>query len=359
MNYHEPIIVLIITSLLALSCSFLFTVILIKTANYHIKWSGDLDAGPQKIHKNPTLRIGGLAIYLGLLAAACFSALFRDNILLKILIVAALPVFLIGFIEDITKNISPQIRMIFAGASGLAFVILSGVSVTKVSMPLFDELLQFWLISSLFTAFCIVLLINAINLIDGVNGLALGTSVFSGLTVLTLSFNCGDGELAALSAVFVGLLIGVGYFNFPSGKIFLGDGGAYLLGCTLAILVILLPERNEAISPFTSLLIIFFPAYETLRTTLRRLFSANQKVLQPDEKHLHSRVYSYLKRRSQFEPDSINSMTGLILLSLPAISSLFALIKPDSAEVALAGIMILIICYEIAGYLIRDELTND
>ena len=98
--------------------------------------------------------------------------------LLSVLCFASSPIFIVGLYEDIKQNVTPHIRLVFAGLSGLIFCLASGVSITHVNIGVVDYLLENKLLSTAFSIFCIVIYINSSNLIDGVNGLAIGTDSY-------------------------------------------------------------------------------------------------------------------------------------------------------------------------------------
>jgi len=159
-----------------------------------------------------------------------------------------------------------------------------------------------------------------------------------------------------ISVVFAACVLGVGLFNFPLGKIFVGDGGAYFMGAFVAFLLIMLPERNQAVSPFVSLLLVIYPSYELVRSTIRRLIASDSKALQPDQKHLHSLVYIHYTRRDKKGFFNPNAHAGFTMLIFPLFTSLWAFVSISSAGYALIGILILIAVYEFTlRWILRAE----
>ena len=111
---------------------------------------------------------------------------------------------------------------------------------------------------------------HAINIIDGLNGLASGTCIIILTSIAILSGMSGDGDIKLVALLVLAPTLGFFLLNFPRGLIFLGDGGAYFLGMTVAFVAINLPTRNPEISSFASLLIVSYPIYETMRSYVRR-----------------------------------------------------------------------------------------
>lgn len=339
--------------------SLIITLIVVRTAPLHARFTADTHDGPQKIHQNITPRIGGVAIFLAMFVSmmiADFLGLFDVHLISFVAIGATIPVFLGGLLEDITGRVSPRMRLLLAILSGACFVYLSNFTITRVSFAPMDVLLAVPLISAGFSIFAITLFANAVNIIDGLNGLSIGTTILIAGVIAGVTGGVGDIQLMTISMVFAASVLGVGLFNFPKGKIFVGDGGAYFMGAFVAFLLIMLPERNEAVSPFVSLLLVIYPSYELVRSTIRRLIARDSKALQPDQKHLHSLVYQYCMRLNKTTILNPNARAGFIMLIFPIFTSLWTFVSVSSAEYAIIGILILIAVYEFSlRWILRAE----
>ena len=333
--------------------STFITLIILWTVPLHARFTNDSNDGPQKIHQNMTPRIGGLSIFLGMVIIG-FLGGFNAHPIFLAAIGATIPVFLGGLVEDLTGRISPRIRLLLAIISGACFVYVSGFTITRVSFAPFDAMLMVPIIAAGFTVFTVTLFVNAINIIDGLNGLSIGTSVLIAGAIAGVAGVVGDIQLMTISMLFVAVILGVGLFNFPKGKIFVGDGGAYFMGAFIAFLAIMLPERNESVSPFVSLLLVIYPSYEMVRSTIRRIVARDTKALQPDQKHLHSLVYQCYVKRNKTALLNQNARAGLTMLIFPLFTSLWAFVSISSAEYAFIGVLIFISGYEIASYRLVD-----
>jgi UDP-N-acetylmuramyl pentapeptide phosphotransferase/UDP-N-acetylglucosamine-1-phosphate transferase len=246
-------------------------------------------------------------------------------------------------------------RLLLAILSGACFVYLSNFTITRASFEPMDALLAVPVIAAGFTIFAITLFANAVNIIDGLNGLSIGTTVLIACAVAGVAGDVGDTQLMTISMVFAASVFGVGLLNFPKGKIFVGDGGAYFMGAFVAFLLIMLPERNDTVSPFVSLLLVIYPSYELVRSTIRRLIASDSKALQPDQKHLHSLVYRHYTRRDKKGFFNLNAHAGFTMLIFPLFTSLWAFVSVSSAEYALAGIAIFVAGYEFLLRVVHDH----
>ena len=277
---------------IALLASFFTCLFLVLTKKWHGNFSMDSSDGVQKVHTTPTPRIGGIGIAIGILAGFAASshdiAASEKRVILSAILLAGIPAFIFGLLEDLTKKVSVKVRLLATMASGVLGWGITGVSLTHVDILGFDYLLGFTLISVIFTAIAVGGVANAINIIDGLNGLTAGTALIILAAFGFIARQVGDIPLAFTCLIIAGAVGGFFLVNWPKGKIFLGDGGAYFLGFTLAWIAVLLPERNSSISPWTSLLICSYPIIEVAFSVLRRCLREGYSPTEPDFSHLHS-----------------------------------------------------------------------
>lgn len=278
---------------------FLFTLLasfaLVATTRWHGKWSTDVSAGIQKFHTQPTTRIAGLAIFAGL-SLAYVQAPAATAQLLGPMLLASLPAFGFGFLEDITKKVSVRERLLATIASGALAWCLTGVSLGRVDVWGLDTLLLWLPFSVAFTAFAIGGVANSVNIIDGFNGLAGGVVMVCFAAMGWCAHSVGDLALAQVCAIHVAVVFGFWCVNFPFGKIFLGDGGAYLLGFCLGWVAVLLPVRNPSLSPWVGLLVCSYPVFEVLFSMFRR-HRRKLNAGHPDRLHMHSLLKMRLVRK--------------------------------------------------------------
>lgn len=275
--------------------SLIVSLLLVLTTRWHGRYSLDATRGVQKFHITPTPRIGGAAIMTGLWLALGVLPPAQRDLLLPVLL-ASLPAFVFGLAEDLTRAVSVRTRLLATIGSGVVCWCLTGVSLQYTGLPLLDDMLVWLPFSVLFTAFAVGGVANAVNIIDGFNGLASGTVVIGLGTLGLIADGAGDVHLAQLCFVICAVTAGFFVVNFPLGKLFLGDGGAYLLGFLLAWLSVMLVYRNPSVSAWAPLLACAYPVFETVFTIMRRLWCRRHPG-HPDSWHLHSLVKTAITAR--------------------------------------------------------------
>ena len=285
------------------------------TERWHHRASHDFGGERRKVHLEAVPRIGGLGLAAGILATTLVYRDFMGGIV-NSLVLCALPAFLAGFQEDITKSVAPHIRLlatVISAALAWAFV---GVRIDHTAIALLDWFLAWPVLGFLFTSLAVASVAHGFNLIDGFNGLC----GFTGLAVCGIfafmAQGTGDELVLAMSLVAFSALLGFLVFNWPFGRLFLGDGGAYLLGFWLACAGVLLAARNPvSISPFAVLLVLAFPAFEVLFSALRRLRTGRRAATSADHGHLHHLIYTKFLRRHL--PNSLYTQSTVVLVYAP------------------------------------------
>jgi UDP-N-acetylmuramyl pentapeptide phosphotransferase/UDP-N-acetylglucosamine-1-phosphate transferase len=314
---------------LAFIVSLLVTLLIVRYAHLHDSVSGDDDfAGVQKFHARAVPRVGGIGILLGLVAAAAHLQLAYPKVSTGILLVAAcgLPAFLSGLAEDLTKRITPLVRLLCTMAAALLAYATLGIAVTRISVGPLDALLAYAAISCLITVLAVAALANAINIIDGFNGLASMVAMMMFASLAYVAFEVSDPIVLSASLIMMGAIMGFFIWNFPAGLIFLGDGGAYFIGFLLGELAIMLVMRNPGVSAWYPVLLFMYPIFETCFSIYRKRFVRGMSPGIPDGVHLHMLVYKRLMRwavgnRTARELTRRNSLTSpyLWLLCLIAV----------------------------------------
>lgn len=344
--------------LLAAIVSLLVCFFIIRSERLHGRFSHDITAtGPQKFHTAPTPRIGGVAIAAALAASVlALEALDWLNPAsaygLTMLALSAIPAFAGGFGEDITKKVGVLARLMLTFASAVFASLLVGATLDRLDMPGLDALLMQWPVFAIaFTAFAVGGIANSINIIDGYNGLAGGYSVIVLAALAWVAGQVGDPVVLTASLAMLGALLGFLVWNYPGGKIFLGDGGAYLLGFWLGELSVLLVVRNPDVSPWFPLLLLAYPVVETLFSIYRKVFLRGHSAGRPDGLHLHMLIYKRLARvavgsRDRHNRTRRNSMVALYIWAGAAIFAIPALLVWHSTP----SLVALAVCYWV-GYL--------
>lgn len=317
--------------------AFFAAMFLVRYAHLHEKFTGDSDlGGVQKFHTTPVPRIGGVAIMLGLLVSGVVVSVrgLPHQVGFYVLLLTAFPAFLSGLYEDISKNGGVARRMLGIMVSAALAWYFSGGQVGRLDIPWLDAWMAVPLISLLFSVVAVAGLTNAMNLIDGYNGLASAVSAIMLAGIAYVAFFQGDYLIWSVAVSAIGAILGFLFWNWPRGLIFLGDGGAYLLGFLIAELVILLVARNPQVSPWCAAMIVSYPVMETCFTILRRLARKSNPGL-PDAAHLHQLIYKRMMRwaaGSSRPEDRLmrNSMTSPYLWCLSSVGVIPAVLFWDN-----------------------------
>jgi len=352
--------------LACLAASFGTCLLIILTQRWHGKLSLDHDLnGVQKIHETPVPRIGGLGVVAGLLLAGVFSHQLGGETYETAgkLLLCAIPAFGAGLIEDFTKRVGVRTRL-FASfiSAALAYWVLDA-RLVDLDTPGLDYLIQFSAISFLFTCFAVGGMTNAINIIDGLNGLASGSVSLMLAGLATIAYLNGDTLVMKLCLWGIGAMLGFMLFNYPFGRIFLGDGGAYLAGFWLAECGVLLLKRNPSVSTWAVLLVCIYPVWETVFSMYRRNVIHKVKSGMPDMTHLHHLLF---KARGQKQwpsrPWAQHGIVSLQIWMLVATCQLIAIILHGSSNYLFWSTFSFAALYSLIysnGYKTTESLSDD
>jgi UDP-N-acetylmuramyl pentapeptide phosphotransferase/UDP-N-acetylglucosamine-1-phosphate transferase len=342
LNYMESVPLFLIVWASTLSAG----VMLVLTQRWHAHFSLDYAHGVQKHHKHPTPRIGGLAIVVGLLVAWA-GAVPGASAILETTLLAAIPAFVFGLAEDVTKRIGVLSRLLATMFSGVVACYLTGVAMQNTGLPPLDFVLQLMPLAVIFTAFAVGGVANAINIIDGFNGLAAGAVAIMLLVLAWMAYRLGDADLAVVCILLAMCALGFTLVNWPLGKIFLGDGGAYLLGFLLAWMAVLLPMRHLQVSGWSTFLVVAYPVLEVLFSVLRRRKREGHHPGQPDKVHLHHLIHRRIICQ-RFPNQSVrlkNGLTSPVCWCLVALPAFWAIIFMHTTWMLIVGVVFFTVGY--------------
>ncbi|MDA7592276.1 glycosyltransferase [Rhodobacteraceae bacterium] len=307
--------------------SFILCIIIILSSGYGFSRRHEVDeVAIQSAHSGFVPRVGGLAIYISILVLIPLlsfgfiplSIVFDlDAEQLTLLILSAAPVFSIGLAEDLGYDMSPKARLVASTVSGLVAILLFKVWLSKLGIPGIDQLLMFAPFGILFTIFATVGVVNAFNLIDGLNGLSSYVTVSVALSMSIIAFQAGNIQISIFLVLIVAAVLGFMVLNFPMGKIFLGDGGAYALGHLLVWSALILFNSSDEVSTFAILLVFFWPVADTGLAIWRRWRLGNPAD-RPDRLHFHQLAMRFLEIRffGRDKREIANPLATLILIPL-------------------------------------------
>ncbi|REH79615.1 glycosyltransferase family 4 protein [Staphylococcus felis] len=238
----------------------------------------------RKIHTKPISVLGGSAILISFFIGIWLGHPIEREI--KPLLLGAIVIYLIGLIDDM-YDLKPILKL-FGQIVAALVVVYYGVTIDFISIPIGPTIYFGWL-SIPITIFWIVAITNAINLIDGLDGLAAGVSTIALVTIGFIAILQGNIFIMMICSVLIGSLIGFLVFNFHPAKIFLGDSGALLLGFIIGFLSLLGFKNITFISLFFPIVILAVPFIDTLFAMIRRV-KKGQHIMQADKSHLHHKL---------------------------------------------------------------------
>lgn len=285
--------------LLTAGMSFAFNAAIVCSQRWHGKLSHDHDlCGVQKVHTTAVPRIGGIGVMAGLLASLAILAVWAPDYmaqahssLILMLLFASIPAFVAGVIEDFTKKVSVRVRLCATIASALMASAMVGATVDQLDIWGLDSLLVFAPVAIVVTAVVVAGAANAVNIIDGFNGLSSSTIMLMSAGLGVIAWQHNDAFVMTLAALSAGAALGFFLLNYPAGKLFLGDGGAYFMGFWVAEMAVLLLVRNSEVNAWQVLGVVAYPIIEVMFSIYRRRFIQKVSPGAPDALHLHTLVF--------------------------------------------------------------------
>ena len=284
--------------------------------------SGDVNLRPtpQTLHEKSISRFGGVAVVASMSLVLAMAGYSWSNSLFYQVGILSLPAFLIGFLDDLKINIKPMIRLIFLLPVPIMYFYYFELKVLNLDLGVLDNFLEFEVLALLFLCFAIIGMTNAFNLIDGING-QLVSYLISILLALNIVENATGNpvfQIADEFRLFTNLLLGalLGFFilNFPFGKIFMGDAGAYFLGAIVCWGLIYAHLENGN-SPWAVMCVLAYPFTDLAFSVIRRKFVTGGDAMQPDAEHLHHVIYKRMKKLN-FRHERARHFFAVIFITL-------------------------------------------
>lgn len=336
-----------------LTAIFVASVILF-TKPLHIQQTakGHAAGAPQGSHSLPTPRIGGLSLVFGYFVGMSFLSSDAFNVAF-LLGVSTIPVFIGGLGEDTGFEVSPLRRLLLAFISAALAIMMFGAWIDDTGINALGFLTYGPVISIIFTIILSGGISHAVNLIDGLNGLAMGVTMLITAGLGGLAFAVGDHTILSVCGVVLASVAGLFVFNFPFGKIFLGDAGAYSMGHLLTWIGVLLITRNPGIAPFAVMLLFFWPVMDMLFAIMRRV-GTGRRVDQPDRLHFHQLVMRAIElvilgRKNKKIANPLATLIVLPMASVPIITAQFVYASDRMSVVSFLVFMALFVLTYLAG----------
>ena len=266
-------------------------------------------------------------------------------------------IFLTGLLSDLDILHSPFFRIIFQTIIIVVYLFLFDNFVSSIRVDFFDNLLNIFFIKLFFTSFCILVLINGTNFIDGVNTLVVGYFILVVSNVLYLSeVNNLNLDILLVSTCLTCLVV-IYIFNF-FGKIYLGDGGAYLISFVIGVTLIKFSNDNYLVSPYYIVALLWYPAYENLFSIIRKKISKKSPSV-PDNEHLHQFIYLYLDKLFNINKNFSNTLSGILICLYNLFYFLFILDEYNQTETLAYSIIFNVLFYNLLYFLLRKKLFKN
>lgn len=330
-NGHNVFVIVIVTFLASL-----ILVPIVKKIAIHINAMDE--PNERKIHKVPMPRLGGLAIFLAFLLGYMLYGEISTQ-MLSILIGSFL-LILVGIVDDI-HSVKARYKLIVQIVAAAIVVLYGDLSFTELSVFGYNIYFNDFF-GALLSILFIVAITNAINLIDGLDGLAAGISSIYFLTIAIIAFilNRIGGLDVIISLIMLGSTLGFLFHNFPPAKIFMGDTGSLFLGFMISIIALL----GYKVTTFTSLIvpivILAIPIFDTVFAILRRLIKG-QNIGVADKEHFHHQLL-----KMKYSPTKSILIIYVIDIAFAAVS-IFYILGDNQIAIAIYVVLMILLLFVI------------
>ncbi len=291
----------------------------------------------RKVHVKPVPRMGGVAIYAAFVVGVLALGVYSRQI--AALLVAGSMVMLVGFVDDV-RGISPKVKLLGQLAAALVLVYGGSFRVQFITNPLDGGLISLGILAVPVTVLWLVGISNAVNLIDGLDGLSAGVSAIAALCMAGVCLAQGNTLAAALAVILVGAAVGFLRYNFNPAKTFMGDCGSLFLGFILGAIAIMgLSKGATIVSIFIPLIIMGIPIFDTFFAIIRRMF-LHKPIFEADKGHLHHSLLSLGLSHKQ---------TVLAIYAISLVMGLGAVLMAVLTSSQAVVILVLITIFTFAG----------
>jgi len=337
---------------------YIFLILLIITFflnSFLVKKNLLLDSRKISKHKNFTQSKGKIS-YVGgfiILITCIFFWIEKDY---NFIIFSSL-IFIIGIFSDLGLLKSPLKRFFLQSIAILAFLILYETGISSIRIEFLDHFIQNKIINLFFTTFCILIVINGSNFMDGVNTLTTGYFM---LILLSLLFIFSNNQVVLLNhdlvIITIIVLLVVFIFNI-FGKIYLGDNGAYLIAFIVSIILIDVEKNNVLISPYYVANLLWYPAFENFFSIIRKVIQ-KKSPMDSDNEHLHQLLFSYLKTIKSLNKEFVNSLTACTINFFNLVIFTFASLYYSSTNIQILIILISLFFYNFCYFALKKISIN-
>ncbi len=298
MSYIFNIFVIIII------CAVLFL-----SKHFKIFLDNKIEKHKKYVGKKNSYFIGGIIIFLYFF----YNSILNNEFLMLFLY---LSFFLIGFLSDLKLLNNPNKRLLIQFITLFIFIILLDIKILETRLVPIDSLLQNNVLNYFFVVFCLLVLINGSNFVDGINTLLISYVIIVLLLMLIFFNNILIDINSTKNLIYI--LFVIFLFNL-FGIIILGDSGSYLLSLYLGIFMIENSNSHVIFSPYLVVLLLWYPCFELLFSIVRRQFKSKESY-NPDTNHLHQIIYKLLNSSNNFKGNLNHFITSFIIIFYNFIS---------------------------------------
>jgi len=285
---------------------------------------------------------GGILILI-----SCLVFLTSEYNILKIFL---LLIVTIGVLSDLEVLTSPTKRIIYQTVIISIFIIISELFIESLRMEFFDNFLKIYYFKLIFTVFCLLILINGTNFLDGLNTLVTVYYIMVILIIFYLKYKFNfDFETRVIETTLLALIIFL-FFNF-FGKAYLGDNGSYLIPFIIGTSLIEISNKDlfdwntsQNLSPYFIACLLWYPAYENLFSIIRKKVK-NMPPSEPDNKHLHQLIFIKIKSKLKLSNNVLNTFSGIIINIYNFFSFLIAVNNFTNTKILIIILSINILIY--------------
>ena len=323
-HYFSPVILIVLLLFLNFICKKNFLL---------MNYSGD---SHQRFTSSKFIPLTG-----GVLILIAFWILYDESwLFLKISISS---IFIIGVLSDLKKLNSPALRLLLQFLTIILFLYFQNLNLAETRIMILDSLLRNTYFNLFFTTFCILIIINGTNFMDGANTLVLGYYFIISCALYFLNMQ-GYFVMEKYELIFlIEILLILFFFNLFN-KIYMGDSGSYVLGFVFSYILINFYYNNPSISPFFIILLLWYPAFENLFSIVRKINFSKSPIV-PDTNHLHQLIFFYIKKKGRLKNNIANSTVGIVINSYNLLIIILALINPKHSEFLILLIILNLLVY--------------
>lgn len=311
--------------------SFIFTYFA-KKSKFLLNFNGNRH---QKFTRSDTIPlVGGVILIIFFLFFIKISFIFKLFIFL---------IFVIGFISDLNFLASPKKKLLYLFIIVFTSLYYMEVTIDNTRLIILDYFLKNKIFSILFSSFCVLIIVNGTNFIDGNNTNVIGYYLVVNYVLISL-FGQGYQIIDNINIFLIIECLLILYLFNLLNKFYLGDSGSFLLGFFYSVLLIEFYNLNNLLSPFLIILILWYPGFENLFSIIRKLYTAG-KPIEPDNKHFHQLLFYYLKKKLDFHSNYLNSLVGILITSYNFFIMLVSVQNPRSTKLMILLILVNIFIY--------------